>query len=235
MNLATSKHIHDRVHELAKVLLNEGTPDGQELIKISAIEAENYIRMLKPASNRPDYSNAIRKRLREKILNDINTGSEGPVLLSRFDDAAERLKSLNQRLLGPFLAFLAPVSFYEKIIPVFHNALQAERTLYNNVPLLDMNAKPAVLPDTMHQEMAKPGGPGSAPAPRDLFPPASEKIDLQSSAPVAVVQDFWLTVEVERALLLDLIYILQVLHYPLSPNSHLTLQCLGSERQAHQV
>eukprot|EP01039_Chlorochromonas_danica_P001201 gene1202-1311_t len=239
MNLGKSKFIFDRVQELGRILLNPSKSDhegggggggggGEEEAILSFAEIEKYLRLLRPArSSAGDHGNAARLRLRQKILNHPSTGSEGPILLSRFDGSCENLRRLNWRLVAPFLTFLMPISFYEKTRPVFQNLVQAERELSQSIPSLEVKEP---VKKKIFQSSSVCGGPvpppptttSSAPpatatatafglplAKKEISIPPEKKLEESPAPPVLSVNDLWISVEVERKLLLDIVYVLQ--------------------------
>jgi len=201
--MSKQQYLSDRIKELAALLRADPNDSNKVPAKdveyVSPPELQKLICMLRPG-NANEHANAVRLRLRKTILNHPSGGVEGPLILSKFDKSCENVRKLNPHILNPFLVFLQPISFYEG-----SNNSQTKYAFQNNIfqteqqfeqdhkTLPALNNKPATFVKSLPVENNPPP---------TTIPPVSTNSALLAS--------HWVDPEVERKLLVDIVYILQV-------------------------
>ena len=103
-----------------------------ELIKINlrssrenpALE-DRLVRLLRPSTGGiEEHSIAIRKKIRQSILNNLGSKSDGPMVVAEFERICENLRRLNSNILTPFLALIEPLCFSLVKVNYFSKQLQ---------------------------------------------------------------------------------------------------------------
>lgn len=179
-------------------------------VVIQPTELDKLLRMLRPASSHmQEYSNAVKLRCRQLILNHVQVSSEGPLLLSRFDKQCEALKKINPSLLVSFLSFLKPLSFYERIKRVAvlshqNNVIEVVEGLQTEKPSLSLTTKNSLNKGLDDADLTAP----TKPTTRSV---ANTQAQGATAINVSLEQLslHWVTPEVEKKLLIDLVYVLQ--------------------------
>lgn len=230
MSYHSSKFVVDRVNLLRQLIREK---DGNSRFYANDNEEKKnkelnqLVRILRPSNQQAnDHSHAIRLRLRQAILNHPNAANEGPLILSRFDKIFESLKKMNPSIHGSVLAFLKPLSF--KSLPAnirpMPNALQEERRLneYNDHHLSLTHSTSLAAPELVEevQITASKHQPTQSRKSVDLLPShrnapifAPTAAATENTNP-AVNNACWVSAEIEKKLLIDLIYVLQVGNFP---------------------
>lgn len=237
MSYQHSKFVVDRIN-LLRQLVREKDGNSRHYANDSeetkSKELNTLVRILRPATQQAnDHSHAIRLRMRQAILNHPNAGSEGPLLLSRFDKTFETLKRLNPAINGPILAFLKPLSF-KTVVTRFNatsipDAAEENRRLgedkANQYALVHAStlADPEVV-NTVKSLTVDSLPEFSIKKTNDLLPsyktaallgdatPANPLLTQENMASAANSNTHlcWVTPDVEKKLLVDLVYVLQV-------------------------
>lgn len=225
MSFGSTSFVVDRI-ELLRQLVGHSSGRNEDPNHRKR-ELDSLVRILRPNSHQAnDHSNAIRLRLRQAILNNPNAGSEGPLLLSKFDKTCDALKKVNPALLGPILAFLKPLSFKAPAArPGVASALDLERRLDESVSqtafvqssrLAHSELQLAVAPSSQIQSLDPVSHSTAALSSTELLPAHRQLSvigsDRNSSETTNVC---WVAPDIERKIIVDLIYILQVLYLSL--------------------
>lgn len=163
------------------------------------------LRLLRPAKGGVEHIAAIRARIRQSILNNYSS-EDAQLELNKFEKHCDAVQRVNPKLLNPFLQILQPLSF-------------APERPGPSGRLTDFTGKSA-------NGLAFTGDAGETI--KDSSVPnngmASVHAGIPAAASTAVVHEIdvdaanavWISTGVERTLLVDVIYILQVR----LPNSH---------------
>jgi hypothetical protein len=221
---------------MASFLTPEVLSKLQELVSIEARTAdipdgllERISRLLRPASgSRPDFTVAIKQRLRQGLLeNTVFGGNSGAALAAEFEKEVDIMRRANPMLLSQILPVLEPLSFSLDTVNkhgVKVNALEdfdhapAPRTseIATSGP---SDRKTAVKNENQRTPPRMMHGSGRTTAPSVAITPGT----MDSLMPIvppyhttgvemdaAEVQSAWVTPEVEVKLLKDILYIFQV-------------------------
>lgn len=210
--MSKQQYLTERIQELARLIRSSPSTDinrkgAQDGEFVTSQELDKLARMLRPAGNVNEHANAVRLRLRQTILNHPSAGSEGPLMLSKFDKGCENIRKLSPHILNSFLTFLKPVSFYEGAMikqnvgqskKAFPNVFQVDEQLHNDhKTAADPNSKPATFVQPL-------------PTQANLASTENAKVAPNSQNSVTM-STHWIDPELERKLLVDIVYVLQVI------------------------
>lgn len=96
--------VKDKIKELIKLLTRSD--------EVSDNVMERAVRMLRQANDgHVEHTVAIKQRIRQAILSNTVSGTNGPALVSAFEKHCDNLRKINSSLLSPFLSLLEPLSY----------------------------------------------------------------------------------------------------------------------------
>ena len=198
----------------------------KELIKVltrSDDVSENTIgralRMLRQANDgHVEHTVAIKQRIRQAILGNTVSGTNGPALVSSFEKQCDNLRKINSSLLSPFLSLLEPLSY--SLVP--HNQFgsrintvkDSDAATYRVVDSLS-SSNSQETPSSSSSHSAPHSGSSSLPSISyaiagglmPIVPPYhTSGVDVNS----VEAQMAWISTAVEIKLLKDLIFVFQV-------------------------
>jgi len=182
-----------------KQLLTDLIKQLSNKIDINDVALYKYIRMLRPTTNEVNsgkYSSAIKRRLRDIILNHRDHLGDGPHQISCLEKEIDSVRRTNPSLINSFLAFIEPFCFlqsenYYKCIVDTSGSL-SDVIKEGDKRLEDMKVPPEVkislpVPDSL------PAGNLEADEKQKVFAP-----------------NLWISNETETKVLRDLLFIFQV-------------------------
>lgn len=210
MDFVTSD-VKDKIKELIKLLTrNDEVPDNM---------IERAARMLRQANDgHVEHTVAIKQRIRQTILGNTVSGTNGPAVVSAFEKQCDNLRKINSSLLSPFLTLLEPLSY--SLVP--HNQFgsrintvkESDAATYRVVESLS-SSNSLESPSSSSSSSALQGGASSLPpisyaiagGLMPIVPPYhTSGVDVNS----VEAQMAWISTAVEIKLLKDLIFVFQV-------------------------
>jgi hypothetical protein len=189
MNYAASTRVQQCVAELASILNTGGNP-------VDSSEVSKAIRLLRPSKASVEHISAIRARIRMTILNN-SSHNDAQLELAKFEKQCDAIQKLNPKLLNPFLTILQPLSFApQSNVTVSHLSQPQQRSITE----LAFTGEET----TVHESQARESTLAAEPQAH------MTALKNDASECVAASENIWVSKTVERALLVDLIYVLQV-------------------------
>jgi hypothetical protein len=189
MNYGASTRVQQCVAELASILNTGNSP-------VENADVNKAIRILRPSKGSVEHISAIRARIRMAILNN-SSHNDAQLELTKFEKQCDAIQKLNPKLLNPFLAILQPLSFApENAVKASHLSQPQQKSPSDRAFTGEET--------TVHESQARETS--SLPEP----PAHVAALKNDASAGVAASESIWVSKAVERALLVDLIYVFQV-------------------------
>ena len=191
MNYSGNERVRQCVTELATLLNEQNGP--------SKTDIDRAIRLLRPAKGPVEHIAAIKARIRQSILNHSTDSGDAQLELNKFEKSCDEVRKINPNLLNPFLALLQPLSF---------SASNKSSTSH----LLATSTKPASQTAFTTEEKL----PESVFIPKERDNVGLEELPtrrsegLEDSQNVENANIIWVSKDTEQALLVDLIYVMQV-------------------------
>jgi hypothetical protein len=200
--------VKGKVKELIKLLLRDE--------EVSDSTVDRAVRMLRQSDDGlTEHTGAIKQRIKQALLRNTVSGSNGPALVSAFEKECDTLRRMNSPLLQPFLAVMEPLSY--SLVPVNEfgpkiNTIKESDPVSSSsgAHLNTESSSPSMAPsDPSLPSMSFAIAGGLIP----IVPPYhTSGVDINSSE----AQAAWVSPETEVKLLKDLLYIFQVSYMHIS-------------------